>query len=121
MGFVTFQQHTHPDVVWYAHRRDWDAVSAQVENTPHIVFPWPVGALLDNIMEHTAHHLDVTIPFFNLPAAQAEIEQLFPTEVTMTRWSWRYYADCCRRCKLYDYDAHRWLGFDGRPVPEIGT
>ena len=24
-----------------------------------------------------------------------------------------------RRCKLYDYDRHRWLGFDGKPTAEV--
>jgi omega-6 fatty acid desaturase (delta-12 desaturase) len=116
MGFVTFQHHTHPSVVWYAHRRDWDPVRAQVENTIHVVFPWPLGALLDHIMEHTAHHLDVTIQFFDLPGAQRQVERIFPAQVHIALWSWRYYTECCRRCKLYDYEARQWLGFDGRPV-----
>jgi omega-6 fatty acid desaturase (delta-12 desaturase) len=116
MGFVTFQHHTHPSVVWYAHRRDWDPLKAQVENTMHVVFPWPLGALLDNIMEHTAHHLDVTIPFFDLPGAQSEVERIFSGQVKVIRWSWRYYAWCCRLCKLYDYEARLWLGFDGKPT-----
>jgi omega-6 fatty acid desaturase (delta-12 desaturase) len=117
MGFVTFQQHTHPGVVWYANRRDWDPVRAQLENTPHVVFPWPLRFLVNHIMEHTAHHLDVTIPFFDLPGAQAEVERIFPEQVRVARWSWRYYVDCCRRCKLYDYEARQWLGFDGQPAP----
>lgn len=117
MGFVTFQHHTHPSVVWYKHRRDWDPVKAQVENSIHVVFPWPLGAVLNHIMEHTAHHLDVTIQFFDLPGAQSEVERLFPAQVRVERWSWRYYTECCRRCKLYDYEARQWLGFDGQPVP----
>ena len=28
--------------------------------------------------------------------------------------------DAARRCKLYDYDAHRWLDFEGRVTAEIG-
>jgi hypothetical protein len=28
--------------------------------------------------------------------------------------------DVSRRCKLYDYDAHRWLDFEGRVTAEIG-
>jgi omega-6 fatty acid desaturase (delta-12 desaturase) len=117
MGFITFQQHTNPSVVWYAHRRDWDPVKAQVESTPHIVFPWPLGALLGNIMEHTAHHLDVTIPFFDLAGAQSEVDRIFSGQVKVVRWTWRYYTWCCRRCKLYDYQARQWVGFDGTPAP----
>jgi omega-6 fatty acid desaturase (delta-12 desaturase) len=118
MGSVIFQQHTHPSVVWYAHRRDWDPVKAQVENTIHVVFPWPLGPMLNHIMEHTAHHLDVTIPFFDLALAQREVERMFSAQVPIARWSWRYYAECCRRCKLYDYEARQWLDFDGQPFPD---
>jgi acyl-lipid omega-6 desaturase (Delta-12 desaturase) len=120
MGFVTYQQHTHTRVVWYAERREWDPVTAQVEGTVHILFPPPIGALLGNIMEHTAHHLDVAIPLFDLPEAQRRVENEFPEEVTVVRWSVRYYLECCRRCKLYDYEARAWTGFDGRVVETMG-
>lgn len=113
MGFVTYQQHTNPSVVWYADRRDWDPVTAQVHGTVHVVFPAPVGALLGNIMEHTAHHIDVAIPLFDLPEAQRRVEQEFPEGVTVVKWSLRYYLDCCRQCKLFDYSTRTWTGFSG--------
>ncbi len=113
MGFVTYQQHTNPSVVWYADRREWDPVTAQVHGTVHVVFPAPVGALLGNIMEHTAHHIDVAIPLFDLPEAQRRVEREFPSEVTVVKWSLRYYLDCCRQCKLFDYSTRTWTGFSG--------
>jgi hypothetical protein len=33
-------------------------------------------------------------------------------------FSIRRFADTVRRCKLYDFEAHRWLDFDGRPTTE---
>lgn len=116
MGFVTYQHHTHPCVVWYANRTDWEPLRAQVDNTPHVLFPAPVGALLGNIMEHTAHHVDVRIPMFHLPQAQSAIEAMLPGRVTVIRWSWRYYVEVCRCCKLFDYENRRWLDFEGNPV-----
>lgn len=116
MGFVTYQQHTNPSVVWYADRRDWDPVTAQVHGTVHVQFPAPIGALLGNIMEHTAHHLDVAIPLFDLPEAQRRVEDEFDGSVTIVRWSLGYYLDCCRRCKLFDYDGRFWTDFNGQPV-----
>lgn len=113
MGFVTYQQHTHPNVAWYADRREWDPIKAQVQSTVHVVFPPPIGALLGNIMEHTAHHVDVAIPLFDLPEAQRRVESEFP-EITVVRWSLRYYLDCCRRCKLYDYESKSWIEFGSR-------
>ncbi len=31
-------------------------------------------------------------------------------------FSWRWYADTVRRCKLYDFDAKCWTDFSGRPT-----
>jgi len=113
VGFVTYQQHTYPTVVWYADRRERDPVTAQVHGTVHVVFPAPVGTLLGNIMEHTAHHIDVAIPLFDLPEAQRRVEYEFPDGVKVVRWSLRYYLDCCRQCKLFDYSTRTWTGFSG--------
>lgn len=113
MGLVTFQHHTHPDVAWFDDRKQWDPLAAQVENTVHVEFPWLAGKLLGNIMEHTAHHVDVKIPLFRLEEAQKELERHLPGQVPVQRWSWRSYAENCRRCQLYDYEKRRWLDFDG--------
>lgn len=114
MGFATFQHHTHPEAVWYNDRKQWDPLTAQIDNSVHVEFPPLVSKLLHNIMDHTAHHLDVRIPLFHLPAAQRELEKDFDT-VPVQRWSWSAYADNCRRCQLYDFDRQRWLYFDGTP------
>lgn len=114
MGFVTFQHHTHPSAVWYDDRRQWDPLLAQVENTVHVEFPRPIGLLFGNIMDHTAHHVDVKIPMHRLPEAQRVLEAQFPDQVPVQPWSWRAYVENCRQCKLYDYETRQWLDFDGR-------
>lgn len=111
MGFVTYQHHTHPDVVWYDDRRRWDPLSAQIENTVHVEFPWPLGWLLRNIMDHGAHHVDVKIPLFRLPEAQAALEEMFPAQAPVLQFRWRKYWANCRHCQLYDYDRQRWERF----------
>ncbi len=111
-GFVTYQQHTHPDVIWYADRRDWDPVTAQLQGSIHIEVPKWMSMLLGNIFCHTAHHRDVSLSRADLPEAQRRIETEFPGEVKVVRWTFGYYLDCCRRCKLFDYEARRWTGFD---------
>jgi acyl-lipid omega-6 desaturase (Delta-12 desaturase) len=111
MGFVTYQQHTNPQVVWYADRRQWEPVNAQIRGTVHIRFPAPIAALFDNIMEHTAHHIDVAIPMFDLPEAQRRLESEFPADVPQVRWTLSYYLDCCRQCQLYDYETQQWTTF----------
>lgn len=112
MGFVTYQHHTHPDVVWFDDRRQWDPLATQIENTVHVEFPRVFGWLLRNIMEHGAHHVDVKIPLFQLPQAQAALEAMFPERVPVVKFRWREYWANCRRCQLYDYRGQRWLNFD---------
>lgn len=111
IGFVTYQQHTHPDVAWYADRRQWDPLTAQLRGTVHILFPPLAAALLGNFMDHTAHHLDAAIPMFELPEAQQRVEEAFRGEIVLARWTPAFYQECCRQCKLYDYHARRWAGF----------
>jgi hypothetical protein len=44
-------------------------------------------------------------------------------EIVFEPWTFARHREIVRCCKLYDYDAHRWLDFTGRPttpVIEIG-
>jgi omega-6 fatty acid desaturase (delta-12 desaturase) len=117
MGFATFQHHTHPRVIWYANEEDWSFFRSQVEGTVHVVFPRWIELLLHNIMEHTAHHIDTRIPLYHLSNAQQAVEAAFGTErVIAERFSFAGMSSVFRSCQLYDYDAHRWLTFDGRPT-----
>lgn len=117
IGFATFQHHTHPRVVWYADEREWSFYRSQVQGTVHVVFPRWVSRLLHNIMEHTAHHVDTRVPLYHLTGAQRAVEAAFgPEEVITVPFSFRETARTFRACQLYDYDAHRWLSFDGEPT-----
>ena len=82
----------------------------------HVEFPRPVDVVLNHIMDHTAHHVDVKISMFELAAAQRAIEQMFPRQGRRRDGRGAIYRECCRRCKLYDYNLQVWLDFDGRPT-----
>jgi omega-6 fatty acid desaturase (delta-12 desaturase) len=70
-----------------------------------------LDALLHRILQHPAHHLDMTIPFYRLQAAQQRLQELAPRQVQVRRLSWSYYWQVVRECKLYDYGNRRWLGY----------
>ena len=118
MGFVIYSHHTHPDVAWFEGRQNWNGARAQVENTIHVTFPLPFSALLHNIMEHTAHHVEIGIPLYELIGAQDQLEESFPADIRVHNWSWAYFRNCVKCCKLYDYQQHRWMDFDGRYTSE---
>nr|WP_315246564.1 fatty acid desaturase [uncultured Albidiferax sp.] len=114
MGFVIYGHHTHVKVSWHDDRAVWLRAQPFVSTTVHLTFPVQIGALLHHIMEHTAHHVDMSIPLYKLKAAQARLEELLPGRIVVQRFSWRWYFDTARACKLYDFTRHCWTDFQGQ-------
>jgi acyl-lipid omega-6 desaturase (Delta-12 desaturase) len=110
MGAVIYLHHTNPMLAWYANIDQWEAARDTGCNTVHVKFRGKLGRVLNNIMEHPAHHLDVRIPLYRLEAANRKLE--VPAQVMQT-FSLRSILDCISRCKLYDYEAHHWTNFAG--------
>jgi omega-6 fatty acid desaturase (delta-12 desaturase) len=120
-GVASFIQHTHPRTAWYDNEQEWSFYHVQLKSTTHVVFPWPIERLLNNIMDHPAHHLDPTIPLYELPASQKLLEQRAPEHsVVVYYWTPLEYLRTCRVCKLYDYRRHCWLDFAGNPTTPEG-
>ncbi|HMB80391.1 MAG TPA: fatty acid desaturase [Vicinamibacterales bacterium] len=117
MGFAIFLHHTHPDVAWFDDLDQWRTADPQLRNSVHVVLPFRLDAWLHHIMDHTAHHIDPLIPLFELPDAQGTLEQHFDARVHT--WTPAVFLNTVRICKLYDYDAHRWLDFKGRITAEL--
>lgn len=119
MGFVSFIQHTHPLCAWYDDEAEWTFYHVQLKSTTHIVFPWPIEPLLNNIMDHAAHHLDPTIPLYHLPQSQRLLEETAPAHAVVIHWTPWEYLRTCAACKLYDFDRHCWTDFDGNPTSPL--
>jgi omega-6 fatty acid desaturase (delta-12 desaturase) len=116
MGFTSYVQHTHPRCAWYDNEAEWSFYHVQLKSTTHVVFPWPIERLLNNIMDHPAHHLDPVIPLYNLPQSQKLLEQTTPEHAVVVRWTPMEYLRTCAACKLYDFRRHCWTDFTGRPT-----
>lgn len=111
MGLVILLHHTHPRVKWFDDPDQWSFFNGQVRGTVHVLFPWPLGALLHHIMDHTAHHVDTRIPLYHLPDAQVEMERSYPGDVIVSPFSWPNLRYVLRKCQLYDYARQQWLPF----------
>jgi len=110
MGFVIYVHHTEPDVAWYDDGAAWAASLPYLGATLHLQAPL-LDALLHRILQHPAHHLDMTIPFYRLRAAQLRLKALAPQHVQVRRLTWAYYWQVARQCKLYDYRQQKWCPF----------
>ncbi len=110
VGLVIYLHHTAPDVRWFDDRREWLRAAAQATATRHLSLPPILEQLLHQIMAHPAHHLDGTIPCYRLKAAQQRLMELLP-EVRPVRLTWKYYRECIRTCKIYDFATGSWQPF----------
>lgn len=120
MGFVSFIQHTHPRLAWYDDPKEWSFYHVQLKSSTHVVFPFPVERLLNNIMDHAAHHIDPAIPLYHLPQSQRLLEQSCEEHAAVIQWSPWQYLELCRVCKLYDFERHCWTDFEGNATSETG-
>lgn len=120
MGFVSFIQHTHPLMAWYDREDEWSFYHVQLRSTAHVVFLWPVERLLHNIMDHPAHHIDPTIPLYELPRSQKLLEEACPEYAVVIPWTPLEYLRTCSACKLYDFRRHCWTDFNGVPTSPQG-
>jgi omega-6 fatty acid desaturase (delta-12 desaturase) len=114
IGFVVYVHHTHEEVQWYDDKGTWSRMLPFVSTTVHLTFPFGVGTLLHHIMEHTAHHVSMSVPLYRLKQAQALLEHKLPGAIVVQRFSWRWYRRTVRLCKLYDFSARRWVPFPAR-------
>ena len=113
IGFVVYVHHTHTSVSWYDNKKDWSAASPFVSTTVHLKFSAGMGAALHHIMEHTAHHVDMGVPLYRLKRAQALLEETMPGAIIIQHFSWGWYFQTARKCKLYDFERQCWTDFSG--------
>jgi acyl-lipid omega-6 desaturase (Delta-12 desaturase) len=121
MGFTTFQHHTHPRTKWFRTREESSFFERQIHNTVEVVFPRWIEIILHDIMAHTAHHVAPRIALYNLKTAQTSLQSNYQDEVVRVNFSWNGYKDVLKRCRLYDYDRHCWLDYDGTPTTQPAT
>ena len=119
IGFVVYVHHTHVKVSWHDNKSAWMQAQPFVSTTVHLTFPFRVGALMHHIMEHTAHHVDMSIPLYRLKQAQAKLEQMLPGRIIVQKFSWKWYFSTARACKLYDFSRECWTDFKGRMTSPV--
>jgi omega-6 fatty acid desaturase (delta-12 desaturase) len=118
IGFVVYVHHTHVRSQWHDNKAAWAKAAPFVSTTVHLIFPLRIGALVHHIMEHTAHHVDMSVPLYKLKQAQKLLEDKLPGRIIIQNFSWRWYFDTARKCKLYDFSRRCWTDFQGRPTSD---
>ena len=109
-SMTVFLQHTHPQVRWYR-----DAASSPPEAlSVHVGIPHWINHMSHYGLEHPVHHVSAHIPHYRLKEAQAALAEIAAPPVIAMRFTAANVSDVLARCRLYDYDAHAWMDFDGK-------
>jgi omega-6 fatty acid desaturase (delta-12 desaturase) len=111
LGLILYNHHTHPNIRWYKLESEWIASVPYISTTVRTRLPNWIDSVIHYIMVHPAHHLNSNIPCYNLKAAQQKLEELLPEHIVIQDFSWKWYLECTRVCKLYDFEKHEWVGF----------
>jgi acyl-lipid omega-6 desaturase (Delta-12 desaturase) len=118
MGATTYLQHTNIRAPWFDSIEAWRDAARDEDVTIHLRVPRWYGLVSHHIMAHSAHHILPKIPLYRLQAAQARLDGLLGGAGIIEDFSPRYLWRTLRTCRLYDYQARRWLDFAGRPTAE---
>jgi omega-6 fatty acid desaturase (delta-12 desaturase) len=121
-GFALYVQHTDPRIAWFKGAVDRNA-EGRAEGraellSVHLVVPRVMGWFYHDTFAHPVHHLHPKIPCYRVYEAQKHLDRRLGSAAVVRPLGWRSLLDTMRRCKLYDWDRHRWLDFDGSPTTE---
>lgn len=119
MGVIIYVHHTHPAIPWFNDRSKWKAAQVKLFGTVHVRLPQPLHMLSNNIMEHNAHHLNPSIPFYHLATMQEQVRRL-TNGIVFLKLGIGSYLSIVRQCKLFDFERGCWMRFDEQ-VPTVGA
>lgn len=116
IGFTIYQHHTHESIPWFEMSDERRLGVGPGDIIMHVLYPRWYNVMTFNAMEHTAHHVDFRIPLYHLGRAQRALAGELGKKMHTTPFSLAGFLRTMRRCKLYDYQHHCWLDFEGRPT-----
>lgn len=118
-SFTIYVQHTHPRAAWFRDKPDRNTNGRQDLISVHLRFPKWFSHIDLAIYDHAAHHVHPAIPLYRLREAQQRLNELLGPHAISDRFSFAWLRQVQERCKLYDFENHRWLDFEGRPTSRI--
>lgn len=117
-SFTLYLQHTHPQIPWFKSDTGRIPGITQEDLTPHVIFPAWYRQMSHFSFEHMVHHVNPRIPFYRTWPAQQRLNQLLGDRLVITRFSILWFLKTMRTCRLYDFENHRWLNWDGMPLTD---
>lgn len=119
VGFTVYQQHTHESIPWFKSKEERETFGKAEKITMHVCFPRWYNLMSHNAMEHPVHHVDPRIPLYYLPEAQKTFASLVGDDLHYVNFSLKGFLQTMAKCKLYDFENHCWLDFNGKLTSRI--
>ncbi|MCC5868157.1 MAG: fatty acid desaturase [Gammaproteobacteria bacterium] len=117
IALFVYLHHTHPDIPFFSQRDEWSQSLGQIYCSTVIRCSRLSEALTHNILIHVPHHVSPVIPFYHIKGAYEDLRRGYAQYIHEYRFSWRTVFGIFRRCKLYDFEQHRWYTFaEGRAL-----
>ena len=110
IGAAVYVHHICQDIPWHT-RRDWNKFTGQVNGTTIIRLPTWLNVFYHHIFLHVAHHVDMRIPFYGLPAATEALQRAFPDDIVERTFGLGDYLETTKSCKLFDFERGVWLRY----------
>ncbi|MCY7294075.1 fatty acid desaturase [Alteromonas sp. a30] len=98
---TTLMHHTEEDVP-FLERKNWSLNGSRILLTTDYIYPKWLLLLTHNISIHAAHHVSPTVPFYNLPKAQAALEAAYPGMIRQAPFTFKTLWRIITRCHFYD-------------------
>jgi acyl-lipid omega-6 desaturase (Delta-12 desaturase) len=119
---VVYFQHTDPRIPWFAEGDLRHTHYGAEQLSVHLAMPRWLSSVMHHMFCHAAHHVCPSIPCYRLYDAQLRLNELMQGANVTVPFGIRAWRDVFDRCKLYDYEQHQWLDFDGAPTsaPLVG-
>lgn len=110
IGWAVYVHHVGPEISWW-NRQEWNRWHAQMESTTILRLPKVLNIFFHNIFIHVPHHVEMRIPWYQLPQAAIAIEKAFPGTVVDKAFKIKDYLLSTSSCKLYDYEKRCWSSY----------
>lgn len=115
-AIVVYLQHTDPRIPWFAPGDLRHVEHGSEQLSVHVDMPRWLSSFVHHMFCHAAHHVCPSIPCYRLYDAQQRLNTLLGGAAVVIPFRAGALLDVFRRCKLYDYEQHRWLDFVGNPT-----
>jgi omega-6 fatty acid desaturase (delta-12 desaturase) len=115
-GASLYVMHTHRSVPWFKGELDRRGDAAVEYCSTDMTLPAPLSKLVHHVFSHSVHHAHPGVPCYHVPAAQRRLNELLGERAVSHPLSFGHLFATMRACKLYDFEKHQWLDFDGKPT-----